>query len=220
MRSDLSGLALLGGTFDPVHFGHLRSAVEAQKILGVTGVRLIPSYCPPHRNQPAATASQRLAMLELATAGIDFVHVDDREIKRQGFSYTIDTLASIRSELGSKSPLSLLIGEDAYALLHTWHDWHCLSELAHLVILRRSGSSNRPLDENVRTWEQRRMVSDPKCLGRCAAGLVISLTLTQFEISATKIRGLIEKGEVIDYLLPEKVIDYIHQHRLYETASE
>ena len=224
MRSDYSarvsvGLAIVGGTFDPVHFGHLRSALEAQKRLGVSEVRLIPSFRPPHRGKPGATTAQRLAMLELATRDVDCLRVDNREIQRQGLSYTVDTLASIRAEIGSNLPLSLVIGEDAYALLHTWHNWPGLIELAHLVILKRPAGHLVPA-EKVAVWAEHKRVSNPECLGRCAAGLVINLTLTQFEISATKIRELIEKGEAVDYLLPESVIDYIHQHGLYQKPSK
>jgi len=209
------GLAVYGGTFDPVHFGHLRSALEVRQALQVSELKLMPSFSPPHRGKPGASAHDRLAMLNLATSHKQGLKVDEREIRREGLSYTVDTLGSIRGEVGSERPLSLILGADAYGLLHTWRGWRRLSELAHLVILQRPDVSQVPAEEVV-AWHKDRLVADPGCLGTRAAGLVCCLRLTQIDISATKIRGLIEKGEPVDYLLPAAVVDYIHQHQLYE----
>ena len=130
-------VGLLGGTFDPVHFGHLRSAVEVCEQLQLDELRLIPSARPPHRGMPGATAAQRLRMVELALGQGGGLQVDDRELQRERPSYTVETLESLRQELGSDVALFMVLGWDAFCGLPSWHRWESLLELANLVVLQR-----------------------------------------------------------------------------------
>ncbi len=164
------GVAVFGGTFDPVHNGHLRSAVEVRQALELETIRLIPSYLPPHREVPGSAPEDRLEMLKLATRGVDNIDVDDREVRRQGSSFMIDTLRSIREEIGDAVPLILVIGFDAFQLLDSWREWQSLTDEAHLLVLARPGS--HPGDtfpaENLTTeltdFFEKRFVDRPLCL--------------------------------------------------------
>jgi len=211
-----SGVAVFGGTFDPVHFGHLRSAIEVREALQVETLKLVPAFIPPHRKAPTATAEQRLAMLRLATSDSAYIEVDDREINRGGKSFTVDTLASIREEIGSSKPLSLIVGADAYVLLDEWVKWQTLTDFAHLVILERPGHSVGQISERLESWSRDKHVAEPRCLGSQPAGLICQMRLTPLEISATMIRNLISRGESVEYLMPNAVIEYIQQHDLYD----
>lgn len=211
-----SSLAIYGGTFDPVHFGHLRSASEARETLQVQQLKLVPASVPPHHKVPTATPEQRIQMLRLATKDLGYLQIDDREILREGKSFTVDTLASIRGEIGPDVPLSLLLGADTYALLHEWRCWESLGDLAHLVIMERPGSQDQLPGPEVVSWSDKRWVSDPLYLRRQASGLMCRLRLTQMDISATRIRELVRRGGNIDYLLPNEVINYITEHRIYD----
>lgn len=222
-----SGVAVFGGTFDPVHFGHLRSAVEVRRALDVQTVRLIPSYLPPHRGVPGSTAEHRLQMLRLATRGVDNIEVDDREIRREGKSFMIDTLRSIRDEIGDELPLTLVLGFDAFRLLDSWHQWQSLTDVAHIAVLQRPGEpvgehADFP-DENLSTelanFFGKRFVDRPLCLHSKPGGLMCVLQLIQLDISSTRIREIIGRGESLDYLTPTEVISYIREHRLYEAVS-
>lgn len=209
------GCAILGGTFDPVHFGHLRSAVEVREALGVQSIRLIPAYRPPHRDNPGTSPADRLAMLNLATRDIDYIEVDDREIKREGKSYTIDTLQSIREDLGDGAPVSLVMGSDAWAILDSWREWQKLTDLAHIVVLER-GEREPPVPEVVREWTRCRLVDHPADLQKCAHGMICKVGLTRLDISATRIREIFHSGLSPDYLMPGEVIEYIRDKGLYK----
>lgn len=211
-----AGLAVFGGTFDPIHFGHLRTAVEVRQALRVEHVKLVPAGVPAHRQMPGTTPAQRLKMLQLAVQGLPYLEVDDREIRRGGTSYMIDTLASVRAEAGPDVPVSLVLGADAFALIHEWHRWEALLDLAHLVILGRPGA-DLVMNEAVTAWTRDRWVAAEQLQAK-PAGLVCELQLTQLAISATAIRQLIDAGEPIDFLLPNAVIDYIRREQLYTLA--
>ncbi|HIG44372.1 MAG: nicotinate-nucleotide adenylyltransferase [bacterium] len=213
--SSVASLAIYGGTFDPVHFGHLRSAVEVYQALQVSQLKLIPASVPPHRKMPSTTREQRLHMLQLATKDLEYLQIDEREIRREGKSFTVDTLASFRDEIGPAVPLSLVLGADAYVLLNEWYAWESLAELAHLVILERPGHREQLPAREVIDWANDRWVADPLCLGGQAAGLMCRLSLTQMDISATRIREIISQGGNIDFLLPDTVLQYILKHRIY-----
>lgn len=208
---------MFGGTFDPVHFGHLRTAVEVRQALRVGRVKLVPAGVPAHRQMPGTTAAQRLEMLHLSVQGLAYLEVDDREIRRGGTSYMIDTLASIRDEAGPDVPVSLVLGVDAFALIHEWHRWEGLLALAHLVILGRPGAG-LVMNKAVTAWTRDRWVAAEQ-LQHQAAGLVCELQLTQLAISATAIRRLLRVGESVDFLLPQAVIDYIRREGLYTSAG-
>ncbi len=206
-------IAVFGGTFDPVHIGHLRSAVELREQLGCDQLRLIPARVPPHRPQPAASAEQRLRMLRLAVADEPGLVVDDRELRRDGPSYTYDTLRELRAELGADCSLALVMGADACAALDGWHRWRELFELAHLVVMARP-DAQLPATGIVAD-ELRPRLRTATALDTDTAGAVVCMTLTPLPISATAIRTQIAAGRSPRYLLPDDVWRYILQHHLY-----
>jgi nicotinate-nucleotide adenylyltransferase len=210
-------VGIFGGTFDPVHFGHLRAAVEAREKLGLTDFRLLPAGRPPHRGDTVASAKQRLEMLTLAVGGCEDLAVDDREVRRDGFSYMADTLAEIRSEVGD-APLMLLIGQDAANALDRWHEWRRLFGLAHIVVMRRPDAHFDCRGE-LREQIERRRVRDVAGLHADPGGRVLSLEITQLDISATHIRSLLASGRSARFLLPDPVIDYIRAQGLYREAA-
>ena len=212
-------LGLYGGTFDPVHLGHLRLAEEAVDALGLAGVRWIPAGQPLLREAPRVAASQRLEMVRLATAGNPRFTVDPAEVEADRPSYTVPTLERLRrpDELGSERPLVLLLGADAFAGVSAWHRWEALFELAHVAVAHRPGylleaaALPPPL---ARVLEQRRSL-DPADLRAVPAGRIVSFAMTPIDISATRIRAALSKGESVRYLLPDALIGYLQTHRLY-----
>jgi nicotinate-nucleotide adenylyltransferase len=211
-------IGVLGGTFDPVHFGHLRSAVEALESLGLREVRLTPSRVPPHRDRPAADSAERLAMLEAAVAGELGLVVDVRELERPAPSYTFDTLISLRQELGESIPLCLLLGRDAFLGLPSWHRWEALIELAHLVVLARPQT---PADwpAELRRLLQGRETTRAEDLACAPAGRVLHQAVTQLDISASRIRALIRAGRSPRYLLPDAVWGIIRSRAMYGVGA-
>jgi nicotinate-nucleotide adenylyltransferase len=197
-------LAIFGGTFDPVHLGHLSVAWEAAELLDAE-VRLLPANVPPHRGVPVASATQRAAILREALKGQSRLTLDLRELDRPGPSYTIDTLHELRAEHGDR-PLVLLVGADAFAQLASWHRWRELFEMAHIGVLSRPGVSAGLPDELERELAGRR-VADAAKLRVLPAGKVIELAVTPLEISATRIRELLAAGRDPRYLLPAGLFD-------------
>lgn len=207
-------IGILGGTFDPIHYGHLRPALEALEDLGLAEIRFIPCRQPPHRELPLASPEQRLALIERAIAGQPGFLVDDRELQREGPSFMVDTLNSLRSELGGEIPLCLLLGMDAFIGLARWHRWQELPDLAHLIILHRPGTDMPRSDfiDSVKGWHS---FSHPLRLREQPAGGILFQPVTQLDISATQIRSLIAVGKSPRYLLPEAVLNYILDQNLY-----
>ncbi len=197
-------LAIFGGTFDPVHLGHLSVAWEASELLDAD-VHLLPASLPPHRPPPTASTAQRVAMLRAALQGQSRLALDTRELKREGPSYTIDTLLELRAEQGDR-PLVLLIGADAFAGLPGWHRWHELFDLAHIGVLSRPGVGAMLPDELQHKITGRR-VDDTSLLRDIPAGKLIDLAVTPLEISATRIRELLASGREPRYLLPAGLFD-------------
>lgn len=197
-------LAILGGTFDPVHLGHLRAAWEAADALDAE-VRLIPANVPPHRPPPIASAQQRAAMLRAALAGQDRLGLDTRELDREGPSYTIDTLASLRAEIGER-PLVLLLGADAFAGLPSWHRWRELFDLAHIGVLARPGHAP-PLPAELADAIASRTTDNADDLRASTTGRVRQIAITPLEISATHVRRLLREGREPRWLLPGALLD-------------
>lgn len=198
-------LAILGGTFDPVHLGHLRAAWEAADVLDAE-VRLIPANVPPHRPAPVAGAQQRIAMLRAALAGQDRLQLDTRELERGGLSYTVDTLTSLRKEIGAGRPLVLLLGADAFTGLPSWDRWKELFALAHLGVLTRPGHAP-PLPAELDNEIAQRFAADADELRASASGRVLRTTITPLEISATCIRALLREGREPRWLVPNTLLD-------------
>ncbi len=211
-------IGIFGGTFDPVHIGHLRPALELFEILRLEELRLIPAGTPPHRRAPRASSTQRLAMLQQAIAGQPGFVVDEREIRRTGPSYMVDTLTELRAELGEQRPLCLLLGMDAFLGLSSWHRWEEIPRLAHLVVSHRPGWSPEHLDDHggpLAELADRCLVIDPRELTRTPAGLIFMQPVTQLDISSTRIRALIRGGRNPRYLLPDEIWRHIQEKQLY-----
>lgn len=206
-------IGIFGGTFDPVHFGHLRAATEARELLGINDFRLLLSGTPPHRSATMATSLDRLAMLKLAVSDDSGFQVDDREVQRQGLSYMVDTLTEIRAESGN-APLLLIIGQDAANELDSWHNWLGLFDLAHVVIMRRPDTQPAWSGE-LRSQMEHRWLDDPLQLGETSSGAVCPLLVTQLAISSTDIRRRMREGRSPRFLMPDSVIGYILQKQLY-----
>lgn len=206
-------LGLLGGSFDPVHHGHLRLAIEVMEGLDLDHVRLVPLNLPNATKLPVATGEQRLAMLRAAVAGEPRLVPDDRELRRGGISYTVETLQSLREELPHQ-PLCLILGMDAYRRIGTWHQWQRLLTLSHIVIAARPGTGvTDPADLPAEL--ERAHTADPDMLRTRPCGGVCRQTIQQLEISSTGIRERLRHGLSVRYLLPDAVCDFIHRHHLY-----
>ncbi|MFO8024210.1 nicotinate-nucleotide adenylyltransferase [Thiohalophilus sp.] len=209
-------IGLLGGTFDPIHFGHLRPALEIYQALGLRELRFIPSAEPPHRDKPRASALQRLMMVRAAIAEQPGFVIDDRELRRTGPSYMVDTLHSLREELGSETPLCLILGLDAFLGLEGWHRWQELFDYAHLVITHRPGWSLRDKPPgSILANEIQARYSEPGQLVRRPAGKLGFQSVTQLDISASGIREELAKGRDIRYLLPDTVQQLIKTQHIY-----
>lgn len=206
-------LAILGGTFDPVHFGHLRVAWEAAEALDAE-LLMLPAAVPPHRPQPGASAAQRLAMLQAALAGQDRLRADPRELRRAGPSYTIDTLLELRAEIGPQRPLVLLVGADAFAGLSSWHRWRELFDHAHVGVLTRPGHGGVFEAELAAEWFARR-VAHAQALRDGAAGRILPIEVTPLDIAASAIRGLLAAGRAPRFLVPDAVLALVERDGLY-----
>ncbi|MED5610689.1 nicotinate-nucleotide adenylyltransferase [Pseudomonas delhiensis] len=209
-------IGLFGGTFDPVHIGHLRSALETAELLGLDELRLLPAARPPHRGAPQVSAQQRLAMVELAVAGVAPLTVDARELARDKPSYTIDTLESLRAELGSEVQLFLMVGWDAFCGLPGWHRWDELLQHCHMLVLQRP-DADVEAPEALRDLLAARSVADPNALSG-AAGQVTFIWQTPLAVSATQIRALLAQGRSPRFLVPDAVLNYIEAHGLYRAS--
>jgi len=209
-------LAFFGGTFDPVHYGHLKCADQARQVLGLENLYLLPAGTPPHRTTPFTTAAQRMEMLGLALADFPSLAIDDREIRRSGPSYMVDTLKELRAEFPQR-PLLLLIGQDAVNYLHTWYEWEQLFELTHLVTFPRPGAEPQYRQDLARQIE-RRSCADLRSLLDMEVGGVLHLELELIDISATSIQSIIRLGRSPRGMSPQAVLDYINENRLYLRA--
>jgi nicotinate-nucleotide adenylyltransferase len=191
-------IGILGGTFDPIHYGHLRPAAQVLLALDLAEIRFIPTARPPHRKSPEASYEHRLRMVELAVAPHERLHVDDRESRIAGPSYTVLTLESLRAELGEQ-PLCLLIGSDAFRGIESWYQWRRLLQLANIVVMERPGSPMSTVAQ-LPSWAQEHVYPQ--------------------DISASGIRTMIEHGQSIADLVPHAVWDYIRRNRLYHYKDQ
>jgi len=211
-------IGVFGGTFDPVHRGHLEAADEVRRRLAISDFRMIPARDPPHRGATGASAGHRLAMLECARRDYPELGIDRRELDRPGPSWMVDTLASLRAEYRDAS-LLLIIGQDAANRLAEWHRWRELFELAHVVVVSRPGelAAYPPELEQELTG---RWVADPGELHRAPAGLACRVEVPEVAVSASGIRRGLGAGEAVDRWLPSGVMDYIREHGLYGVKRE
>ncbi len=207
-------IGILGGTFDPIHFGHLRTALDVKLALKLDEIRLIPLRHAVHRKQPDTPAKMRLRMVEAAISATPGFVVDERELRRDNASYTVDTLLSLREALGENDPLCLLMGSDAFEDFLSWHRPLDITALAHLVIMTRPGQStvaNPALQQLVAS----RLTADPADLHTAPGGRILLQTVTQLDISATRIRAMVANGDSPRFLLPDAVLEIIERENLY-----
>lgn len=209
-------VGIFGGTFNPIHFGHLRMAQELADTLGMDEVKFIPSANPPHKDSVMVSAEHRSAMVKLAIADNSLFSVDELELKRDGTSYTIDTLISLRESLGSDTSLCLMMGSDAFVKLNTWHRWQELLDYAHIVLVQRpSTHPHDALPSEVETLLRDHFTEQHTDLSNHNAGSIMMQQITAQDISSTGIRGLLEHEVAISYLVPYAVAEYITQQKLY-----
>lgn len=207
--------ALFGGTFDPIHYGHLRPVKALAAEVGLSRVTLLPNHVPPHRPKPKANAQQRLKMVKLAIADTPLFSVDDRELHRTTSSYTIETLEAIRKEHDAAQPLAFIIGQDSLLALHKWYRWQSLLEVCHLLVLARPGYNDRMDTPELQQWLEHHQVTDAALLSQRPNGYIYLAGTPELEISATEIRQRRHQGLNCDDLLPLSVQHYIELQGLY-----
>ncbi|SFC38219.1 nicotinate-nucleotide adenylyltransferase [Pragia fontium] len=207
--------ALFGGTFDPIHYGHLKPVEALAHEIGLQHITLLPNHVPPHRPQPEANVQQRLQMVELAIAGNPLFSVDERELHRTAPSYTIDTLEEIRREKGENLPLAFIIGQDSLLTLHYWHRWQSLLDYCHLLVCARPGYADTLDTPELESWLAAHRTTDANILKQQPNGLIYLAHTPLLDISATDIRQRKRDGLSLDDLLPPTVQRYIKQQGLY-----
>lgn len=210
-------VGMLGGTFDPVHIGHLRSALEVAEFMHLDELRLLPNARPPHRDTPQVAAQDRLAMVRSAVEGVGCLSVDARELARDKPSYTIDTLESVRAELNEHDQLFLIMGWDAFCGLPSWHRWEELLQHCHILVLQRPDADVDPPDE-LRNLLAARSQNDPTAMSG-PAGHISFVWQTPLAVSATQIRQLLASGKSARFLVPDAVLAYIEAHDLYRASN-
>lgn len=217
-----SSIGVLGGTFDPIHFAHLRLAEEVIEEFALDSVRLIPSADPPHRETPGASAIDRMRMVELATSSNQALIPDNRELKRSGKSYMVDTLKSLRAEYPSAS-ISLILGTDAFVELESWDRWHQLFSLAHIIVAARPTVPIAKLDNSLKgslkAEFHHRLSRNHSDIQSSYSGCVFTYDFTSLAVSGTSLREQIHSDRSLRYLMPDNVIDYISDHQLYRRSD-
>lgn len=209
-------IGILGGTFDPIHFGHLRTALELHLALNLAEVRIVPCYQPVHRKLPIATPKQRLAMVKCAIESEPALAAEPCEIQRKGPSYSIDTLEHLREKMPN-TPLCLIMGIDALIGFSSWHRYKEILTIAHLVVAHRP-NYQLPTNGVVADLLKNHLTKSPSMLHKNLAGSILLHPVTPLEISASDIRKQITTGKNARYLLPDSVYNYIQQHGIYSIS--
>ena len=217
----MPNIGLLGGTFDPIHFGHLRMAQELAEALNLDEVRFIPAANPPHKATPSISSAHRAAMVQLAITDNTIFKLDNRELLRTGASYTIDTLINLRNELGENTSLVLFMGSDAFTNFHTWHEWEKIIQLCHIALVQRSvGTMKAPLAKVLETFLHNHYTENIDDLRETNAGYVTMQSITPLDISSTAIRTNLQNKNSARYLMPDGVLDYIKSNMLYNNSAK
>ena len=210
-------LGILGGMFDPVHVGHVKIALAAKEFLNLDQVRLIPCNLPNHREQAICSPQQRLDMLRLATGDYPFLVIDDQELRREGKSYTVDTLSALQESFPNAT-LYFLLGMDAFASLPSWHRWRSLFDYCHFIVIRRPGFSETPPT----AWLpeiQARLVQDKSELATGQSGQVLVMDGLAQPLSSSLVREKLRRGDSVRDFLTPAVADYLVQHQLYTNPT-
>ncbi len=206
-------IGINGGTFDPIHYGHLRPALEAMEQLGLKEVQFIPCKIPVHKHEANVSAEHRIEMIKLAIEGQVQFLLNSYEIEKSGDSYMVETLEALKSEY-SEDTLILMMGTDSFVKFHTWHRWQDIIHLANIVIMHRPGE-NVPLDcTSGVIYQTHKVAKFTK-----QSGQMLDMAVTQLDISSTEIRATLVDGKSVEYLLPPRVLEYINKHGLYTEHS-
>lgn len=213
--SNSKAIGLFGGSFDPVHIGHLRVAEDIRQQLNLQQIHWIPCGTPPHRSQNLAAAEHRTAMVQLAIQDNPHFQLNDIELRRQGPSYMVDTLEQMAKDEDTVQCKCLIIGSDAFSQFHTWKRWQRILDLVNLVVMARP-KRELVISPELEDQVKNRIIKQPEKVHDSAAGKIVFLPVTQLEISATYIRQLIHQGQSVRYLVPDEVLHYIGQHKLYD----
>jgi nicotinate-nucleotide adenylyltransferase len=215
-------IGIMGGTFNPIHYGHLRMAQELAESLNLDEVCFIPAASPPHKSEPEISAEHRATMVQLGIANNPVFKFDDRELHRLGASYTVDTLLSLRHELGHEVSLILLMGSDAFTKFNTWHRWQEIIQLCHIALVQRPlaathhvSTPKEPLPKVLETFLHNHYTENSAELRESPTGWVNMQQVTALDISSTAIRNCIQNKHSARYLMPDSVIDYIQANKLY-----
>lgn len=211
----MKAIGILGGTFNPIHFGHLRMAQELAEALNFDEVRFIPASSPPHKDTPTISAEHRAAMVRVAIADNPVFTIDERELHRAGASYTIDTLLSLRAEVGTQVSMTLFMGSDAFTKFHSWHRWEEIIQHCHIALVQRPHANEAKLPKLLETFLHNHYTENSDDLHTSPAGFVTMRQITALEISSTAIREAFRHDYSTRYLMPDSVIDYIQTHHLY-----
>jgi len=213
-------IGILGGTFNPIHYGHLRMAQELADDLHMDAIRFIPAANPPHKNAVTISAEHRAAMVGLAIANNPQFMLDKRELHRTGTSYSIDTLLSLRAELGNDTSLTLFMGSDAFTQFNTWHRWQEILQHCHIALVQRphnnKNQAGNPLPKILEDFLHAHYTENGEDLQSSAAGYITMRQVTALDISSTAIREAFKQHVSTRYLMPDSVIDYINSHQLYK----
>ncbi len=208
-------VGILGGTFDPVHNGHLHLAATFLGQLKIAEILFVPLNNPPHRPAPLASPEQRLEMLKIALENHPHLKIDDCELQRGGVSYTIDTLRHIRKKI-DETPLCLIMGMENFKTLNNWHQWQSLMDYAHIIIANRPGNDDEIKNDEIKKFMENFITKSVTNLHDQPAGHIIRLDIPMLDISSTQIRNNFQSGQKTESLLPDKVLDFIHTHHLYK----
>lgn len=211
----MKAIGLLGGTFNPVHYGHLRMAQELAEMLELSEVRFIPAAIPPLKTSPTASAEHRVNMVRLAIEDNPLFQLDTRELHRSGASYTIDTLISLREELGPETRLTLFIGSDAFRQFDKWHRWQELLNYCHIALVQRPHAIREALSKTLEAYLAAHYAEQSHELQDAPSGYITMQPITALDISSTAIRQRVQQGLSLRYLVPQNVIAYLQQHALY-----
>jgi nicotinate-nucleotide adenylyltransferase len=214
-------IGILGGTFNPIHYGHLRIAQEVAETLGLCNVKFIPSANPPHKAPPRVTAQQRAEMVTLSIEDNPLFSLDTQELARTGPSYTIDTLKSLHAE-NPDATFCLIMGMDAFAHFDLWHEWQAILNYCHLILVPRThvqvqlAQAQPTLSPALTSLLQKHAAPNIQSLSQQKQGYIIQLPVTVLDISSSQIRELIRQKKQPIYLTPQAVMTYIYQHQLYQ----
>ncbi len=208
-------IGVFGGTFDPIHFGHIKPMLDIREFTGISEIRYIPNSRPGHRSQPQTAALHRWNMTVLALDRYAELIADDREIQRAGTSYMVTTLRSLRSEFAMR-PLCLILGIDAFLQIHRWYWWGDVLKLANIIVMSRPGTA---FPNQLPGWWFQALEVNPWKLYKKMSGSILHVAVDRVDVSATELRNRISRGDDCSDSLPGSVYEYIKQHNLYHSLG-